>query len=389
MKTTNNLVIEQHGKQTTIYNQQVINHLYKDLVHFANIYNESRASETPTEIIKYDIGMFQAMTSQDNGQWYREQIARINENHSTKTKFGNFLNHNSDHKRKQQIEKIGQLLDVFHHAHHIKPYYFTSEVYKFKHEHLADQLNPFASDGNKLQIRDKENVIKIIKAHESITIKTDVWERIKDFFCMVNFTDQIGVNEVANDQDQIINTINRAAISADIYRWTPQRILQAIKDVKQAKNDAYREALNEYAKEIGYNSAEELLGNKPPAQDDRVYKGIREQLKPLFEVIEQVHAIGNKYAIGYNRNGTQYGDPMPHIYTDGTLTIDEQTNEISINEKEREQALKDFFNVYEYTYNEQISQPRKENMEHAINQAIGNGHSTHEIWQILNNEPIG
>lgn len=389
MKTTNNLIIEQHEKQTTIYSQQVINHIYNDLAHFANIYNESTASETPTDIIKYNIDMFKAMTSQNNGEWYRAQIESINNSHSTKTKFGNFLNHNSDHKRKQQIEKTGQLLDVFHHAHHIKPYYFTPDIFRFKHENITDQLNPFASDGNKLQIKDKESVSKVIKEHESITLKTDVWERIKDFYNMMNFVDEIGVNDVANDQDSIVSTINAATISAEIYRWTPERILQAIKDAKQAKNDAYRDALNEYAKSVDVESAEKLLENVPPSQDDRIYKGIREQLQPLFNVMEQVHTIGNKYAIGYNRNGTHFGDPSPLIYSDNTLTIDELTNEITINEKEREQALKEFFNVYEFADNDNISEPRKENIENAINQAIGNGHTLNEIWYILSNQELG
>lgn len=389
MKTTNSLIIEQHGKQTTIYSKRVIEKVYGELAAFCRTYNNSRASETPTNIIKYNLAMFKAMTEKDNGQWHREQIATINDSHSTQSKFGKFINHHTDNKRKEQIKAIGELLAIYYDARHIKPYYYDSGIFSYKHEHLTDQLNPFSNDGNKLQIKDKESVIKVIKEHESISLKTDVWERIKEYFHIVNFTDEIGINDILSIQNKIIQIINDSKISTDLNRWTPQQIFAIIKDVDKVKKETYRNAINDYAKSIGVESAEKLIENVPPYQDDRIYKGIKEELKALFDVMDKVHGIGRKYKIGYSRNLTHYGDPTPFIYNDSTLTINEQTNEITINEKEREKALKDFFNMYEFTDNDHISEARKENIERELSKEIGNGHTTNEIWQILNNEPIG
>lgn len=386
MKTTNNLIIEPHGKQTTIYSISVINKIYGELATFCRTYNESRASETPTNIIKYDLAMFKAMTSQDNGEWYREQINLINDSHSTQSKFGKFINHNTDSKRKEQIKAIGELLAIYYDARRIKPYYYDSGIFSYKHESITDQLNPFSNDGNKLQIKDRESVIKLIKEHESITMKTDVWEQVKDYFNIINFTDEIGVNDVANEQDKIIKTINAASISADLYRWTTEKINLILRDKDKARKEAYRNAINDYAKSVGVESAEKLIENVPPYQDSRVYDGIREELKPLFDVMEQIYDMA-KLSTNYSRNLTQYGDPK--TYNDITLTINEQTNEITINEKELLKALKDFFNMYEFTYNDHISERRKENIERELSKEIGNGHTLNDIWNILSNQGIG
>lgn len=365
---TKDLVVQKNGKKLTIYSNKVINDVYGSLCGLVYEWNRTTASDTPTSRIKFTIEQLANMSKFSNySDYIMHEKEKIKPKYSTTSKLGIFLASNDD-KLKEQTKSLCALYSIYHTAKNIKAYYFESGIFSFNHELLTEQINPFSSDGNKLQIKDKESVIKVIKEHESVTLTTDIWERVQQHFSIINFTDNLAISNAIERQNNLIKFINENNVTNEICRWNIQRLKGLITDPQKVIKEVFNEHLEEYAKSIGVSSAEQLITNLPPYKDSRIYDAIREQLTPFYDLIERAKEHAN--------------DQTLSIWKDSIISIDED-NKIQIDESERQKILKSYFNSYEYEENDNTSLRRLMNIENDINNEIGIANGLDKIWHIL------
>lgn len=370
---TKDIIAEKNGKKITIYSKKVINDVYGSLCGLVYEWNRTTASDTPTSKIKFTIQQFANMSKYSN---YSEYIYQEKENikpeYAYSGKLGIFLTEN-DEKLKEQTKCFSGLVSIFHTARRIKDYYFSSGIFSFKHEDMTNTLNPFSNDGNKLQIKDKESVIKVIKEHESVTLTADVWEKVQQHFSIINFIDKLAIQKAIDRQNNLVKFINEGNITNDVCKWNIQRLKTLITDPQKLIREVYHEHLEDYAKSIGVSSAEQLITNLPPYKDSRIYDAIREQLTPFYDLIERAKEHTN--------------DQTLSIWKDSIISINED-NQIQIDESERQKTLKSYFNCYEYDENNNISAQRLMNIENDINTEIGIINVLDKIWHILENRKL-
>lgn len=206
MQATNKLKIETKGKKVIIYSKEIINKIYSDLSYFVFRYNNSQASHIPTNNYKVTLADFIKIKESkgDVGLWYRTLTKDIKESNVQTTRFGSFLNPQSKQKTTLTIQAIQPLKDIYHYLNGIDETYLTSDIFKFKHEEITDQLNPFTHNGNQLFLRDKETIIKRIIEKESVTLSKDRWEYFCNLFNVTNFIGNVQIKEAISNQNGLI-----------------------------------------------------------------------------------------------------------------------------------------------------------------------------------------
>lgn len=365
MQSTNKLIVETKGKKVTIYSKEIINKIYSDISYFAFRYNNSQASEIPTDKYKVTLNDFIKIKESkgDIGLWYRTLLNDIKESNQTATRFGSFLNPQSKQKTTLTYQAIQPLKDVYYLLNGIDETYLTSEIFKFKHEELTDQINPFSHDGNQLYLKDKETIIKRIKEKESVTISKDKWEYFCELFKVTNFIGNVQIKEAISNQNALIDHINENNENiSNLIHWDIKKLRSLIRDKKALERELWVEHIGDIAHELGQNAEQLVQSNMD------IYNKARDNFKAFINFTDN---IGNK---AYNQTLT--------IWKDGIITIDDN-NVLTINEKEREKVLKEHFNYYEYDY-PNLSEERIKNAFEEVNQGIENEKKIEDIMDIIN-----
>lgn len=365
MQATNKLIVETKGKKVIIYSKEIINKIYSDISYFAFRYNNSQASQIPTDRYKVTLNDFINIKNSkgDIGAWYRTLTNDIKESNVQTTRFGSFFNPQSNQKTTLTIQAIQPLKDVYYYLNGIDETYLTSDIFKFKHEEFTDQLNPFSHDGNKLYLRDKETIIKRIIEKESVTMSKDKWEQFCELFNVTNFVGNVQIKEAISNQNELINYINENNEKiSNLCHWDIKKLRHLIRDKKTLERDLWVEHIGDIAHELGQNTEELVKSNMD------IYNKARENFKAFINFTDN---MGYR---AYNQTLT--------IWKDGIVNVDEN-NVLTINEKEREKVLKEHFNYYEYDY-PSMSEERLKNAFDEVNQGIENEKTIEDIMDIIN-----
>lgn len=371
MIATNKLIVETKGKKVTIYSTEIINKIYNDLSYFVFRYNESQASEIPTDKYKVTLNDFIKIKESkgDKGQWWRELANDIKQQHQVSTKFGSFFKGREAEKSTMQIKAAYPLTDIYYYLNCIDETYLTSEIFKFKHEELSDQINPFSHDGNKLYLRDKDTIIKRIIGNESVTISKDKWEQFCELFQVTNFIGNVQIKDAIQQQNTLINYINDNNENiSNLCKWNIKRLRTLIKDKENLCKEIWHNGMEELAHSLGVENAQRLIENVPPAHNTEMYEQVRTEIKPFMDFCKNIKEKA-------------YYQTMT-IWKDGIINIDDN-NVLTINEKEREKVLKEHFNYYEFDY-PSMSEERRKNAFDEINQGIENEKKIEDIIDIIN-----